>query len=238
MEKKLFFSIMLVLTLILASQQATARSNNLIKNPSFEEETGGKPNSWDTTAYKNDLTITEFNLERGPGHSGEKYVVIINKSENDARYSQRIKVKPDNMYRLSCWIKTENVGLNNKGANLSIANKLEMSKEIKGTNGKWEYVELYVKTGNGIDAINATVGLGGYCSINTGKASFDDVCMEEVDTIPDNAIVAVIGSPESSRIAPNNEKRVSDSGKIIPVMLIITVLLVTTGVIISYISRL
>jgi len=59
---------------------------------------------------------------------------------------QPIKVKGDTYYRLSCWVKTENVGTKTKGANISIEGSLDTSRDIRETSDNWEYLELYGKT--------------------------------------------------------------------------------------------
>ena len=68
------------------------------------------------------------------------------------------------------------------------------SPDLKGTNNQWSLLELYLKTGRDIHTVTLTLGLGGFGRINTGKASFADVRMEEVDTIPDGVNVVTVGS--------------------------------------------
>lgn len=175
-----------------------AEEGNVLENPSFEEGDSANAGAWIHEAYNKDAGAAEFKLEDGNAHSGGKFATVINNVENDSRYLQAIKVKPDTSYKLSCYIRTEGVGQEGKGANLSIGSHLETSREIRGTNGKWEYVEMYAKVGDGIETINVTVGVGGYGALSKGRASFDDVRVEVVDNIPDGAIVSVIGNTENA----------------------------------------
>jgi len=171
---------------------ALAEKENLALNPSFEEDDNGRPMFWNTWDWKNDRSVTSYHIETGEAHSGEKFATIVNDKENDARFRQLINVKENSMYRISCWVKTENVGFTGLGANISITGRLETSRDVKGTTDGWESIELYVKTGRGINTLDITLGLGGYGYVNTGKASFDDVLVEEVNAIPAGVPMAVI----------------------------------------------
>ena len=193
-----------VLTLLLFSASGIFAAVNLVKNPSFEDGTGAMPTEWQSGAYIEKPGVTDFKWESNNAHSGKKYVTITNNSENDARFKQDVPVKENAFYKLSCWTKTKNVGAQNKGANISIEGKLETSPDIKGTNGKWESTELYAKTGQGVTLIRVMVGIGSYGSMNTGKASFDDVAVEEVSAIPDGAVVATIGAEMQEPSAAGN----------------------------------
>jgi hypothetical protein len=169
-------------------------SPNLLKDPSFEEmKSPYDPGPWYISMFNTEAGTTEFELETGNTRSGNNYVTIINNRDNHARFIQNIPVEEGKTYRLSCRICTENVGMETKGANISEESVSEISPDIKGTNGRWQYTELYLKTGKGITDISVSLNLGGYWGVNTGKASFDDVTVEEVAHIPVNARVAVKG---------------------------------------------
>lgn len=189
-------------------------SDNLLQNPSFEQESGAMPASWENSSWDVKPGVSEFNYEKGEAHSGDGFVTVTNNSENDARFTQNVSVKDNTTYRLSCWIKTENVGTvqNGKGANISVEGKVETSKDIKGTNGKWEYAEMYLRTGSGIDTIKVTVGIGGYGAINIGKASFDDVSAEEVGSVPAGAITAQLGDAGQNGTVASSSSAASPVG--------------------------
>lgn len=171
-------------------------ATNLANNPSFEEENGAFPGGWQVAICDQNPGVTEFKYEKGGGRSGGKFVTILNHSPNDARLKQEISIKEHSLYKISCWVKTLNVDANQKGANISLDGKMETSRDIRGTNGKWEYIEMYVKTGSGEDKMDITAGLGGYGSMTTGQASFDDVVVEEIG-IPEGAVVAQVGNMKS-----------------------------------------
>jgi Gpi18-like mannosyltransferase len=154
---------------------------NLATNPGFEENQGIA--GWSEYIWDQNEGVSRIVMDNAVMHSGKASICIINNSPNDSRAQQQIKVSGNRFYKLSCWIKTENVGLDAKGANLSIEGLINTSKDIQATAG-WEQVEIYGKTGDRQTSFVLTLGVGGYNSLNQGRAWFDDVLVEEVDSIP------------------------------------------------------
>lgn len=196
MKKTMSFIIVLVLVLSVSVSYVYA-GTNLLANPSFEEDAAGKPAAWETGSWEK---VSDFKYETGAAQEGTKFVTITNSKEDDGRYKQTVNVKENSMYKLSCWIKTENIpqGPTQKGANISIEGNLDTSADIFGTNGKWEYREIYARVGSGKSSLILTVGIGGYGRENTGKASFDNISVEEVTAIPDGAIVTDVKNKDNS----------------------------------------
>lgn len=180
--KKFKALIILFLGIILAFgySNCDAAEKNSVKNSGFETLNGNKAADWDSYSWQ-DKGI--FNIDNKNKYSGDKSISITNNEPSDSRYKQVIAVKANSYYKLSCYIKTSGVGINNKGANLSIENLLSTSKDITGTTD-WKYVEVYGQTDKNQNTFTLTIGLGGYGSLNTGTAWFDDVNVEKVDTVP------------------------------------------------------
>jgi dolichyl-phosphate-mannose-protein mannosyltransferase len=227
----IFFSIFLFF--ILMNMTRVFAENNLVKNPSFEQENGNMPTEWLSDSYDKNQGASEIKYEKALAHSGESFVTIINNSTNDTRFKQDINVKENSIYKLSCWIKTEDVGSaqNEKGANISIEGKMETSRDIKGTVNQWEAVEMYVMTGD-TNTFKLTIGIGGYSASNTGKASFDDVAVEEVSNVPEGAVVAQLGASNSTEKAQTPSKVTPDiggPGKSIWILLIVGVIVALVG---------
>jgi|LSQX01.2.fsa_nt_gb hypothetical protein len=199
----LFFFFLILNTLLISIAFA---QNELVSNSSFEEIYDAKPVSWKTWLYNQSPGAVEFKTENGSARTGDNYAVIISNKENDARFMQDVMVEENSMYKISAWIKTENVGEQKLGANISIEGRLETSKDIRGTTSDWQYAEMYVATGKGIDRITISIGLGGYSNENKGKAFFDDVLMEKVDTIPQGAVIAHIDTENMESQDSFNEK--------------------------------
>jgi dolichyl-phosphate-mannose-protein mannosyltransferase len=162
-----------------------ADNSNLVKNPDFEK---GSLSSWEEGVYDTAENVSQFFIDDTVSHSGSKSACIINNAVNHSRYKQKIKVKGNSYYKLSCWVKTENVGEDTKGAYISVDEITDTSRDIRGTSD-WEYVELYGVTEKKQDSITLSIALGGYSSTNTGKAWFDDVVVEKVDKLPSNVNV-------------------------------------------------
>jgi hypothetical protein len=228
-----FSSIFLFFILVNMNMTRVSAENNLVKNPSFEQETGNIPTEWLSDSYDKNQGASEIKYEKAMAHSGESFVTIINNSTNDTRFKQDITVKENSIYKLSCWIKTEEVGSgqNEKGANISIEGKMETSRDIKGTVNEWETVEMYVMTGD-VNTFKLTIGIGGYGASNTGKASFDDVSVEEVSSVPQGAVVARLGASNSSEKVQTPSKVTPDlggPGKSIWILLIVGVIVAFVG---------
>lgn len=178
-----FFILIIFIQLFLISA-VNAQGENLVKNPGFEEGDTHSPNFWSTHGWNKEKGRSEFFLDETQFHSGSRSACIVNNNDNDSRYKQAIKVKGSTYYRISCWAKTENVKSDIKGANLSLEGSTDTSRDVRGTSGSWEYIELYGKSSPTQDTFTLTVGLGGHGNINTGKAWFDDIEVIELDTLP------------------------------------------------------
>jgi len=176
--------ILLISMQFVFSSLVFAESENLVKNPGFEDGDTESMHFWQTDSWEKSAGFTEFLIDETQYYSGSKSACIINNLENDSRFRQPIKVKGDTYYRMSCWVKTENVGTETKGANISIDGSLETSRDIRETTSGWEYIELYGRTSPNQENFTLTIGLGGYGNINTGKIWIDDVEVVELDSLP------------------------------------------------------
>ena len=161
-----------------------AAGENLIQNGSFEKSRNALPLSWATDIWGTDTDGVKFFLEDGDAPSGNRYITIQNIRPNDSKLVQRVKVKPNSLYRLACWIKTEGVGKGTKGANITVLDIVVTSQDLKDTKGAWKHVELYGRTGPDQKQLAVSIRLGFYGNINTGKASFDDVSLEQIRSAP------------------------------------------------------
>ncbi len=221
--KKLLFLVIVIFTL-LTSITVFATDANLVQNPGFEQ---GSLDKWEKGSYDNSEGVTEFVVDDTVWYSESKSACIINNSANDARYKQKIKVKGNSYYKLSCWVKTENIGSDFKGANISVDGITDTSNDIRGTSD-WQYVELYGSTKKGQNELVVTIGLGGYSNTNTGKAWFDDIVVEKVDRLPSDAIVAKFYTEEAPKEVINipSTKNISFMTPYSIVFFIVAVLLI------------
>lgn len=223
MKKLVVAIISIILTFSAVSVYA---EGNLLNNPSFEEVTGESPTGWETWGYNSGSV---FKIEDGVGHDGKKFVSITSENENDARYKQTVAVKENTTYKLSCWVKTENVGTERTGAIISLLDYVFSSKDLKGTNNEWQYTEMYFKPGAGISSVVVTVSLGGHGNMNKGKAYFDDLSLEEVTNVPNGVSVVPI---EKSKPAENPASDAKKSNSMGTIIIVIIVALIVVGLII------
>ncbi len=211
--KKSILLVFSLITLFFYTTTIIGADSNLIQNGSFENDSDSTPAFWQTSIWDKSPDATECKYESGNAHSGSKYITIINNKANDSRYIQPVNVSENKMYMLSCWVRATNIPKDKKGANISLEGKLESSTDAWETNGTWQRLVMYAKTGPGITTFTVTVGIGTYGSINTGRASFDDVTVEEVSSIPEGAVVCNLtnNTTQQSGIENNNNGGNSNS---------------------------
>ena len=221
----------LIIALIVAlSVPVYSENANLAANPGFEDAGGDDPYFWTSSSWQNDGRLS---LDRTQAHSGKASALIVNGKATDSRYKQQITVRADTYYRLTCWIKTENVGAGAKGANISIDGLTDTSQDIQGTSGDWVYVELYGKSGVGQESFVLTLGLGGYSSENTGKAWFDDVAVEELEGAPAAGSIVRLFKTEAADSGPGNS-RSRDYPGVNPVFIFLLILMALLFGLIAY----
>lgn len=194
--------VMLMVTLAIPAGNVLA-AVNLAENPGFE--TGGTtgPDAWISSMWDTN-NPSEFRWETGGGHSGQRYVTIISRKLNHAYYSQTVKVRPDTIYRLSCWIKTEGISKDRKGAGIGVKGLiLTNTNDISNSNGQWKYDEIYGKTGPSQREVTILLMLGDYGQLSSGKASFDDFGIQEATAVLDGQPVNDLYKPDQTATTAN-----------------------------------
>ncbi|WP_409341995.1 phospholipid carrier-dependent glycosyltransferase [Paenibacillus sp. MBLB4367] len=186
---------------------------NMVLNAGFEEGAAdaSTPQGWEQDVWDKGADVTKFRMDTGQVHAGSRSAVIENVRPNDAKLIQKQAVKPNTKYKLSAWVKASQVGASAKGANVSVLGVLDTSADVKDTNGQWQQVTLYGKTGAKQTELQVAVRLGGYGSLNTGTASFDDIMLEEVRSVP-SGFKTVSFEPQEvavSQTGPNDHVSVS-----------------------------
>ena len=146
-------------------------ARNLVTNESFENERDGKLLDWFTAVHSGRGEFTPG----GAGHTGSHSARITSQSGADISWSQRVSVEPNTDYKLSAWIKTENV----RGAMGALLNMHELqsgtpvrTRPVTGTRD-WTKVETEFNSGdNKVLTVNCLFGGWGR---STGTAWYDDV---------------------------------------------------------------
>lgn len=176
--------IMALLGLFLWTGTCSA-ADNLLRNNGFDNGTA----DWEQDVWSHGDTYSRLSADTGVFRSGGSSALIESFRENDAKWVQNVQVKPETLYKLSGWVRTENIPAGAKGANLSVLGTNDTSADLLDTGGQWQYIELYGRTGDKQKEMKVALRLGGYGSLNKGKAWFDDLALEEAGTAPAGAKV-------------------------------------------------
>ncbi len=158
----------------------------MIRNPSFEKALGKKAAGWKIQTYggKADFKYTT------DSHSGKRSVMIASQNGADAGWLTTVIVKPHSQYRLSAWIKTENlVAGTGKGALLNLHNIQPLQTPAVSGTKDWTKVELVFDSGDNA-AVQINCLFGGW-GLATGKAWFDDLGLELLSTKTMNPAVKI-----------------------------------------------
>ncbi|MBR1822410.1 MAG: phospholipid carrier-dependent glycosyltransferase [Clostridia bacterium] len=185
--KKLLCAL-LALTLMLSLGIAClAKEENLLQNGDFSQDDGDLPAGWRRDMWLTDAGVSLLTVDPD-GYEGA-CVTVTNVDENDARFAQTVKVEPDAIYRLSGMIRAAGCDANGYGATLSIQDVFVYSDGVFDTEGDWQYVELYGRTGPKQTELTVFARVGGYGSLSRGSASFDNIALIELEEAPVDAIV-------------------------------------------------
>jgi len=159
-------------------------ANNLLQNGNFAKGSEDQPDEWRTEAWINkpDAFVCHWHPPQN-GAAGE--LEVNNLQANDGRWMQPLSLGPG-WYQLSADIRTENVGIKEDGASISIMEDGIMSPEIRGTTG-WQRVSLYLNGGGKGADVDVALRIGGFASLNTGRAFFRNVTLVAVDAPPPKA---------------------------------------------------
>ncbi|MBN2536192.1 MAG: hypothetical protein JXB88_25145 [Spirochaetales bacterium] len=192
---RIFITFIIVLFILCGIIHA---QENLIKNPSFELlDSEGNPKNWATHSWIKDDSVTRFEVDTKVAYTGSKSVAVNNMKKNHGYYIQNVTVKANSFYRVTGWVRTENVGENLEGAGISVIDYFEVGGDFRGTT-PWQFAELYISTGPDTSHIEIMLQVGNYGAENTGKAWFDDISMIKVNSLPAGAKVTVMEKNEDS----------------------------------------
>lgn len=147
-----------------------AAGENLIGNSSFESVSGDRPRGWRVQTWNGEGS---GNLAT-PGRTGERSVRLSSNDGADFAWTATVAVEPFGRYRLSGWIKTENVrATSGRGALLNIHGRNSAATEPVTGDADWTRVETEFDVDD-IDSVQVNCLFGGW-GVATGTAWFDDI---------------------------------------------------------------
>jgi hypothetical protein len=168
--------------LLMAS--STRAADNLLQNGDFSAGSGDQPDVWRTEAWINkpESFETHWTTAAAPKVSE---LEVNNIEANDGRWMQSLTLK-EGWYELSADVRTENVGAKETGASVSVLEDGVMSADLHGTVG-WQRLALYLKVGKEGADIDVGLRVGGFGSLNTGKAFFRNARLIKIKAPPPQA---------------------------------------------------
>ncbi|MDO5376958.1 MAG: glycosyltransferase family 39 protein, partial [Clostridia bacterium] len=186
-----------------SKEQEPAQQGNLIENGDFLAETDGMPDGWTAGMWVTSPGASY--LEVVTLEDGTRAALVENAALNDARFEQTVSVRENSTYRLTARIRAEGCDTTRTGANLSFLGIYGTSRCVYDTDGEFEIISLYARTGRGQTEATVCLRLGGYGSENTGRAWFTDVELVEVDDVP-------VGENALNLTTPKPQKETSSQG--------------------------
>lgn len=178
----LAFSIIIILTVLTSC--GSELSNAGFSDAGSKRKIPGWTKYNYNSEYKSDYECTTFTVGNYGGNGNS--LRIENRENNDARVYQTISVEPKKIYKISVIIKTENVE-NGAGANIAAYDCNGTSSGIFGTTEKWTEHTVYLTTVKDQSSIDLSFGLGGFGNMSKGVAYFDDISIEKVSEVPEDA---------------------------------------------------
>ena len=186
----------LALAAVVLGAATAFAAGELVKNGLFARGTGDAPEGWSHDGYVQEAGTTQFSWAIDP-KSQIGVIKIDSVKPNDARWTQNVPVSPSTWYRISGWVKTDNVGTGAIGAYLSVMNTFNNSAEMRGTQD-WQPVSLWIKTSGLETTLPVACRLGGYGALNTGSASFTGISVEAAGTPTSDQGFVYGGSPNEA----------------------------------------
>lgn len=234
LKKRIALTTLFLLLLTSVPVISYGEGGNILKNPGFEELNGQLPANWSTEIYENKPDAIKVSVEDGKGRNNSKALVINNIKSNDSKVLQEIQVQPNKIYRVSCWIKTENIAQQPGSANITLLNGsgIHTSTEYSDTKNDWKELLFYIKTTDSSD-MKVVCRLGGFGTTNQGTVYFDDVSLELVNEEPEDVEVKNFYIPggTSGSSDSNNAQQGSGSGSGKIFLIVLAIAAVVSGLI-------
>src|SRR5215469_6113758 len=171
----LMSSIMSLAVRTLADPSPSSTPRNLLVNGDLAKGSVDQPDEWRTEAWINSPDAFQHHWVHRAGEPNE--LEVDNLKANDARWEQPLSLD-EGFYHASVEVRTEDVGDQNDGATISVMKDHMMSPELKGTSG-WRRVGFYFQVGRQGADVDVALRVGGYGSLNAGRAFFRDARLEK-----------------------------------------------------------
>ncbi|HVA83911.1 MAG TPA: hypothetical protein VNF28_03335 [Candidatus Binataceae bacterium] len=156
---------------------------NLLADGDFVHGSGKSPDDWRTGGWNESPAVTGYDWLHSAGSEPE--LVVNNLQGNDARWLQTLTLGPG-WYYVGAEARTEEVPSNAAGASVSLDEDGINSPDLHGA-ADWQSLGLYLKVGAHGAEIDVALRLGGFGSLNTGRAFFRKARVVKLDALPADA---------------------------------------------------
>jgi len=156
---------------------------NLLSNGDFATGSGKSPDHWRTGGWNESPAVTAYDWLHSPGSEPE--LAVSNIQPNDARWLQTMTLDAG-WYYVGAEVRTEDVPADAAGASVSLDEGSVNSPPLHGT-AEWHWLGLYLKIGARGADIDVALRLGGFGSLNTGRAFFRNARVVKLDALPASA---------------------------------------------------
>ena len=188
------------LAVLRAPVARAAEARDLAPNPSFERAEGDRPAGWRRQTWDGQAVLRHETV----GRTGDRSVSIASERGADASWMATVQVEPFARYRLSAWIKTDNVrSSSGRGALLNVHGMDGAATRALTGDNDWTRVEVEFDVDDQ-DAVQVNCLFGGWGTA-TGRAWYDDVRLELLGRreVPEPRIVihaGQVGEPLSALV--------------------------------------
>ncbi len=218
MKKRLITILLLIVVLLFTACGNKVQSGEMVKNGSFESETGTKVSEWALERYDVAPPIEYYQVVQDvTAPDGSNVIKIESPEYNDARFIQTVSVNPNSVYRLSAWVKTGDIDKRSadSGANICFMQTHCKSDFVK-SDADWQEIVIYGKTDSKTKEATIGLRLGYYSADAKGTVYFDKVSLTEVDSVPDGEYAMSMAKFEfsSSNDSSGEDKNTATSSDI------------------------
>lgn len=184
------------LLLLLLSPGALAEQNLLINGDFSSVAEDGCPVGWRRMLWKGS-TAAEADVTENGEHGND---AMLYGGENCyIRWRQKVAVEPNTVYRLSVFVSAELENADKTGAGFVIEESREDFPFVLKTDGKYQPLEAYGKTGSEQTSLTFALRIGAEDSLNRGTALFRNAALVKAGAVPSGAPVLDLSG--ASRIA-------------------------------------
>ncbi len=170
-----------LLAMLCAACNREHGKGDVVLNGDLSHGKGDSPDDWQSRPGLPGVSTLRWHHE--PGKPVE--LEVSNLKPSDAHWAQTLHLEPG-WYHFTAEARSEGVPTGNTGATLSIMEGWILSNELHGDAG-WQTVGFYLKVGPSGADVELACRLGGFSSMNAGKAFFRNVQGIEIDRPPANA---------------------------------------------------